>query len=376
MNKILIFTQWYLPALKAGGPVKSCYDLVNNLKSDFKFFVVTGAYDLGSREKLNISYYDQWITEEERVQIYYNSKLGYSYKLFKDLLQTINPDLIYLNSFFSFQYTQVPIHVNQLFGRKKVIIACRGMVKPSALEIKKTKKNIFINLIKWVGIPKNVFFHATNDIEKIELLKLLGNVNYFIADNFPGSAEVGASPILKEKGVANLIFIGRIHPIKNLHFILEFLHLIRGSILLHVIGAWENRPYLEKCQNLVDFLPSRIQVIFTKEISSAEVIHYINKSHALILPSQGENYGHAIVECLQQARPVLISNQTPWRNLEQFQAGWDLPLSSIDSWAEKVQIVTDWDQNQFDKYSNSAKSYIKSKLNIEQIRETYKLMFS
>ena len=49
LNKpvILIFIDWYLPAYKAGGPVRSIANLVENLKNDFIFKIVTGDRDLG-----------------------------------------------------------------------------------------------------------------------------------------------------------------------------------------------------------------------------------------------------------------------------------------------------------------------------------------
>ena len=42
----------------------------------------------------------------------------------------------------------------------------------------------------------------------------------------------------------------------------------------------------------------------------------IARSDVFLLPTGGENFGHAIFEALSCGVPVLISDQTPWRGLE------------------------------------------------------------
>ena len=49
------------------------------------------------------------------------------------------------------------------------------------------------------------------------------------------------------------------------------------------------------------------------------------------LPTLGENFGHVIAES-----PVLISDQTPWRNLKNHGVGWDLPLNDPDSFRKAI----------------------------------------
>ena len=43
---------------------------------------------------------------------------------------------------------------------------------------------------------------------------------------------------------------------------------------------------------------------------------YFGNNDFLILPTKGENFGHVIAESLSASLPVIISQNTPWRNLQ------------------------------------------------------------
>jgi hypothetical protein len=48
-----------------------------------------------------------------------------------------------------------------------------------------------------------------------------------------------------------------------------------------------------------------------------------------------------ICEALVSGCPVLISDQTPWRDLEALEVGWDLPLSEPKRFREVLQHCVD-----------------------------------
>ena len=50
MKTILIFTDWYIPGYKAGGPVQSIYNLTQLLSKYFIVRIVTTNKDLNSSE--------------------------------------------------------------------------------------------------------------------------------------------------------------------------------------------------------------------------------------------------------------------------------------------------------------------------------------
>ena len=50
----------------------------------------------------------------------------------------------------------------------------------------------------------------------------------------------------------------------------------------------------------------------------------------MLLPSLGENFGHAIFESFANAVPVIIGNNTPWRDIEQNNGGIEVKPNDIE----------------------------------------------
>ena len=60
MKKILIFIDWFTPAVKAGGPISSVENMVNFLAQEFDFYIITGAKDLNSEHNLQGVVLNKW----------------------------------------------------------------------------------------------------------------------------------------------------------------------------------------------------------------------------------------------------------------------------------------------------------------------------
>jgi hypothetical protein len=71
----------------------------------------------------------------------------------------------------------------------------------------------------------------------------------------------------------------------------------------------------------------------------------------------GENYGHVIGKALVAGCPVLISDQTPWRNLEAEGVGWDIPLGETERFRSVLQQCVDGDSDWFAALSKRAMNY-------------------
>ena len=58
------------------------------------------------------------------------------------------------------------------------------------------------------------------------------------------------------------------------------------------------------------------------------------------MPSRTENFSYTVLESLQAGIPLLISDQTPWRDLQSQRVGWDLPLEDLSAWAAALEQLS------------------------------------
>lgn len=163
MKNILICIDCFEPAYKFGGPIKSVKNLISKLKGDFNFYVFTSNLDSGENLDLPKNELDTWLIRDE-YKIYYSSNNYLLKKKYNDIFSICSFDVIYLNSFFSFNYSlKCLIYFRN--KKNKIILSPRGMLAPGALSIKPIKKNIFIFLFKLFKFHKKVLWHATSDLE-------------------------------------------------------------------------------------------------------------------------------------------------------------------------------------------------------------------
>ena len=87
-------------------------------------------------------------------------------------------------------------------------------------------------------------------------------------------------------------------------------------------------------------MPPHITVTYCGSVIPADIPDTFAQYDVFFFPTRGENYGHVIAESLSVGTPVLISDQTPWRNLKADGLGWDLSLqdsiafiNTIEQWA-------------------------------------------
>jgi len=102
----------------------------------------------------------------------------------------------------------------------------------------------------------------------------------------------------------------------------------------------------------------------------------ISKHHIFILPTKGENFGHAIFEALSQGKPILISNQTPWRNLQQSKVGWDLSLKEPHLFLEAIEQAASFDQQEYNEWSQNAWNYAYNYTSQLHLRSDYLNLFN
>ncbi|MBT3654725.1 MAG: glycosyltransferase [Alphaproteobacteria bacterium] len=205
-------------------------------------------------------------------------------------------------------------------------------------------------------------FHATTETEKAEIQACLGSViEPYIAGNIASQERrpPRSKGWLKQavKGPLKIIFLSRIHPKKNLDFLLECLQSFSQPSTLSVYGPIDDEAFWAACQTHIKSLPGHISVSYNGAIEHQQVAAAMQQHHLFFFPTRGENFGHVIHEAVQAGCVLLLSDQTPWQDLSENQVGWALPLSNKQRFVDVLTDVAGWDEARWTAHEEAICSY-------------------
>lgn len=379
-KKILVFVDWYLPGYKAGGQIRSVASMVGHLKDQYDFRIITSNSDLHAEAPYEGIPSDTWVTREDGSKVYYFSAANKTKEQLKKVIFAEQADIIYLNSLFSVFYTLQPLLIRKrLLPNRKLVLAPRGMLGKGALQIKPLKKKLFLNFAKILGLYKGITWHASSEAEAEEIKLMFGkDCKIHVAIDLVESRTLTKIDRVKNVGKLKAVFLSRISVKKNLEGTLKLLAQLPSNcdVEFDIYGPIEDPEYWKKCEEAIAKLPSNIKANYKGVIENSKVIHVLSGYHLSILLTFNENYGHSIVESMAAGCPVLLSDQTIWKQLEQKNAGWDIPLASETEIMYALQDACSWDQATFEKYSDGALKFANSIFNDEKGIEQNRLLFA
>lgn len=343
--KILVFIGNYLPGYKAGGILRSMVNTVENLCDDMEFWIVTRDRDLGDITPYAEIKEHQWQSVGSAM-VYYLTPKSQTLRNIKELIINTEHDILYLNSFFD-PFT-IKVLLIRKFGRlpfNPIIVAPRGEFAWASLRFKYPKKIIFIQIARLIGLYQNITWHASSELESIDIVKVMCINDSTIIHNaldlptqqIEKNYSTPSTEIIREFEGLNLIFLSRISPEKNLDIALQILSRVKTNVCFDIYGPCEDIKYWKQCQELIKLLPNNIKVKYLGNVNPNQVVQIFGYYDLFLFPSGGENYGHVIAESLRSGTPVLISDKTPWNNLQKDNFGWDIPLDQIETFVEVIE---------------------------------------
>ncbi|MEM8888146.1 MAG: glycosyltransferase [Bacteroidota bacterium] len=376
-KRILISIDWFAPGYKAGGPIRSCVNFAYGMRDQYDIYIITGDRDFGDYQSYKNIQTNSWIEFDTGIKVYYADPDSLSLSFWRKEISKLNPDFVYLNNLFSTSFCFLPLLARKSSApHAKWILAPRGMLHAGAIQYKRFKKQLYLSSLKILGLSRNLHFQATDEQEQKDIDKYFHpKTPIQIIENLPHSKLRERVARKKDKGFLKAIFFSRISPKKNLDFFLEILRGTRARLDLDIIGPIEDAQYWEHCQKLASELEENLNMEYLGVFPHEEVMNQLENYHLFVLPTHGENFGHAIFEAILSACPVLISDQTPWRNLESKKVGWDIPLSDTDKYKEVIEDLTLMDQEHWDSWSESSWLYGKTYLEHSKTKERYKHLF-
>jgi len=374
--RVLITMDWFDPAYKAGGPIMSIMKLVENMQDHYDFFILTSAKDYGDTEEMPHVQKDQWLDWRGLAKVYYLSEAQKSRSKIFEFMDSTHADIYYIQGVFSLYFSIYPLIWWHQAKQDKVIVATRGMFHASALRVKRFKKLLFLYAAKIMGWYHHVIFHSTNPDETMHLKKILGNeATYVEASNFPHFIPGDKIQRFKKEKTLRLLNVARISPEKNTLFLLDVLKRVEANVSLTLVGNYADEEYFRQCEKKIQSMPKNITVTYAGHKPISELQQFYETHDVFILPTTGENFGHAIIEALSSGMPSIISRNTPWNGLETWNAGYNLN----DDIVEYTNVIDKYyfmDSDAYNITSEAAIAYSKQCIDVQSIKEEYLKLLS
>lgn len=318
------------------------------------------ATDTGITEEHKITL-DKWMNLDGIKVIYCKTwihKLPFT-MMFRSFIQLFKSDIVHLNSLFYIP-SLVMATFCSLLG-KKVIWSPRGELLVGALQYSSGPKKIALKFIRFIA-GRNFTFHGTSPDENKAILEVFEKEPKNIENYMELPTKVNAVKINQ------LLFLGRIHPVKALKKLIEGVSLSKEfknqNYTLKIVGFEDKAGYVKELKELVSSLNLNEKIIFSEPLSGELKLEEYAKSKFKLLVSESENFGNVIIEALTQATPVIASKGTPWKQLDTKNAGYWIN-NSPESIGKTIDEALALDKSKYNVMAQNAENLVRSQYDIE-----------
>lgn len=374
MRRILIVAGRYLPGYKDGGPIRSIKNLTDYLGDEYEFHILTSDRDIGDTKPYLGIRVNDWNTVG-KASVYYVAPNRFTLKTILRLAE--DADLVYSCGIFTRRSFNVFLLNRLRLINKPVVVASMGMFSPLEFRLKYWKKKPYVMMLSALGMFKNIYWSATSEMEVREICREVKAKpeQFYISEDLPRM--VDPTQIVKEKKVGELsvCWISRIAPKKNLMKAIEILSCVKSKIDFTIYGPSEDAEYWGRCQRALKQLPDNISWQYKGNVDPEQVVQTLKKHQIFLFPTLGENYGHVIQEALSAGCPCILSDQTPWQDLEENGVGYVFSLDETERFADAVESYAEMGQEEFQKVSDRALQYAVINSNEKVVNTGYRKIF-
>ncbi len=336
---VLVAIDWYLPAYKAGGPIRSISNVVATLGEDIDFRIVCGDRDLGENTPLPVEM-NQW-QSSDKAQILFLPQSNWTRARWSEVLAQVQPDRLYLNSLYSAPFSRLPWKVARSMGIPTTL-APRGMLGAGALSVKPIRKKAWLWMQTLTGSYRDIRWHASTHQEAQEIKTWFPKADICVALNLP--VPFDPIPIHREPGLIRILSVGRIHPIKNYGFGLDVAASLAANgtrVQYRIVGPMESPTEYERLKNR----KTSVDLEFTGPVPPTETRDHFGWADLVLVPSFNENFGHSVAEAVAVARPVIVSDKTAWSSMNHSTNVRCLPLKKT-KWQDAATDLLEMDENE------------------------------
>lgn len=345
--KALIIIPCFYPS-QVGGPCSAISWLAKHLKiQGIETTIVTSRFGIPEGAVA----FDKWVDNHFGRIKYHTYWFLYLpiQMIFTAIKNVPKADIVHLNSIF--YPPSLIIAATAVIYNKVIFWDPGGELADKALKYGRFKKMIYLKLLRYI-VGKRPYFHTTSETETKDILNIFGSeARIFESPNYIDSWPVQSLPIKKQ-----LIFIGRIHPIKAIDNLIKAIGIsekFRSEGFRLIIAGDAENTYGQALQKLVTQLNLNEYIEFYGPVTGQEKFELYASSYFMMLPSHSENFANVVTESLGQGTPVIASTGTPWQVLEDYKAGFHTD-NSAENLAKSIDKALDLTPLDYQQYRKNA----------------------
>src|SRR5262245_4178824 len=212
------------------------------------------------------------------------------------------------------------------------VISPRGMLDPWSFQSGPVRKWAGYRPMEKPTLVHARLLHATTERESVEIARLRLGVETVVVPN--GLEELAPLSGADREAfrqrfgfVADqfvILFLGRVHPTKNLTALFEAMRIVsvsRPDARLLVAGDGDPR-YVATLQAAAHDLVEANRVRFAGHLTGEDRRGALGSADAFASTSHSENFGMSVAEAIGAGLPVVVTRGCPWPQIETWRAGF------------------------------------------------------
>lgn len=339
--RVLIVCNGFPPASR-GGSVRTLQYLVVGLTRTHDVYVVSRNHDYQDKTPLRVTT-GRW-QSVDGVHVRYERPWRRTPIALARLAAEVQPDVLFVNSLFA--TGPVAALVARRLGLIRVagcLVAPEGECNAVALSKGALKKRLFLRAARLGGLYRDVLWRAADETE------MEGIIDCFGAHAAPLLAGAPAPPLesfpswlgpYPSSDAAHFVFVSGIDRIKGAVHAAQLA--LAANCRLDFYGPIRDSAEFASLQSLIAQHPAQLR--YVGALAGEQVHAVLARSDALVLPTRGETFGYVIGEALLSGCAVLVSDRTPWQDLDRAGCGRVLPIEDDARWVQAIRDVAGLDE--------------------------------
>jgi glycosyltransferase involved in cell wall biosynthesis len=261
--------------------------------------------------------------------------------------------------------------------KKKIpcIISVHGMLEKwfwnEQSFLKKLKKKIYLDLVLKPNISSNTVFHAITleEFKNIKrffpdsIIKIIPNAITFASRNNSATQE------------KNIVFLGRLHPIKGVDLLIQaFTSIVHKEWQLVIAGPEEDYEYVNKLKKAISDNSLEEQIHLIGPVFGDEKAALLQRAWVVVVPSYSEVIGMVNLEAALNQTSSITTFETGLLNWEE--SGGLLVHPTVDSLQNALTKVMNWTFSERKERGQLAYAYVKKHFSWEVVIPTWRQLYS